>query len=95
MCIYNKLPIFIAILAMLVLPLFATYADARHQTHYRYHRQHAAPKHYYPSTRLSPDGDIIDRNGWRYRPGYGWDNTCFNINYLPSSIACGAGGGRK
>jgi hypothetical protein len=44
----------------------------------------------------SPNGDPIDRDGWRYRNG-SWDNTCFRtLDYLDSMTACsGGGGGRR
>ncbi len=27
-------------------------------------------------------------DGWRYRFGRGWDNTCINVSWLPSQFAC-------
>jgi hypothetical protein len=49
-----------------------------------------------PSLRRIVGGDYADSEGWRYRPGYSWDNTCFkNLNYLDSQFACGTGGGKR
>jgi len=31
----------------------------------------------------------VDRGGWRLRSNaIGWDNTCFDLGYLPSEFAC-------
>jgi hypothetical protein len=94
MSINNKLLIFAAAAAVLaVLPLTVS-VDAKPK---RYDR-HYARKHYdppaYPLERRAVDGSLVDRQGWRLRPGYGWDNTCFNLDYLASQFAC-TGGGRR
>jgi hypothetical protein len=34
------------------------------------------------------EGEPVDCRGWRYRAGVGWDNTCINLDYLPSMYAC-------
>ena len=64
-------------------------------------------KHYWIAHRHQPvwfrgcpvhrnaEGDLIDCQGWRYRDNAaGWDNTCFNLDYLPSMFACSSGGSR-
>ncbi len=43
--------------------------------------------------RRTVNGDIVDCNGWRLRPS-GWDNTCLNLDYLPSMYACSSPGRR-
>jgi hypothetical protein len=38
------------------------------------------------------DGSLVDCHGWRKWSGYiGWDNSCFNLDYLPSEYACSSG----
>jgi len=40
------------------------------------------------------DGSLVDCQGWRKWSGHiGWDNSCFNLDYLPSQFACGPNGG--
>ncbi len=67
-------------------PLGAT-ADAKPK---RYDR-HFAKKPYYAPLRRAADGALVDRRGWRLRPAWGWDNTCFNLDYLASQYACSNG----
>ena len=43
--------------------------------------------------RRTVNGDIVDCNGWRLR-STGWDNTCLNLDYLPSMYACSSPGRR-
>ncbi len=64
-------------------PKAASHHVARHPMHY------AAP---HGHLRASPDGDLVDEHGWRLRNGT-WDNTCFNLIYLPSQFACSSNGG--
>jgi hypothetical protein len=34
-------------------------------------------------------GELIDCRGWRLWSGsVGWDNSCFNLDYLPGQFAC-------
>src|SRR5271165_6826172 len=33
------------------------------------------------------DGTLVDCHGWRWRDNSGWDNSCFNLDYLPSQFA--------
>ncbi len=44
--------------------------------------------------RRTVDGDLVDCRGWRFRPNVGWDNTCLNVDYLPSMYACSSPGRR-
>ena len=44
--------------------------------------------------RRTVTGAIVDCHGWRLRSNaMGWDNTCFNLDYLPSMYACSPQGG--
>jgi hypothetical protein len=43
--------------------------------------------------RQTVNGDVVDCHGWRLRPS-GWDNTCLNLDYLPSMYACSSPGRR-
>ena len=45
--------------------------------------------------RRTVNGAIVDCHGWRLRSNpIGWDNSCFNLDYLPSMYACSSKGGR-
>lgn len=74
-----------AALAILAIPMAHSVNAQPRRPAYRHYGY--APGRSYPLRRL-PGGDLVDRNGWRYRPGLGWDNTCFNLDYLPSQYAC-------
>jgi hypothetical protein len=67
-------------------------AEAKTKTHHHRHvvRKSAQPS---PASRRSVDGDLVDNEGWRLRDGT-WDNSCFNLAYLPSEFACSARGRR-
>jgi hypothetical protein len=39
-------------------------------------------------------GELVDCHGWRLGNGIGWDNSCLNLDYLPSMFACGGRGRR-
>jgi hypothetical protein len=46
--------------------------------------------------RRTVDGDLVDCRGWRLRSNAtGWDNTCLNLDYLPSMYACSSRGGGR
>ena len=46
--------------------------------------------------RQTVNGDIVDCHGWRLRSNAtGWDNTCLNLDYLPSMYACSPRGGGR
>jgi hypothetical protein len=46
--------------------------------------------------RQTVNGDIVDCHGWRLRSNAtGWDNTCLNLDYLPSMYACSSRGGGR
>jgi hypothetical protein len=90
MSIFKKMAAYTTAVAVLSVPLFASSADALPRKHYRHHGYHASKS--YDSLRRVAGGALADRNGWRYRVGYGWDNSCFNIDYMLSRYACTAQG---
>jgi len=77
------------LLAVLALCQSCTAAEARTKTN---HRTVAKAQNRCP-LRVTVNGDIVDCNGWRLRQS-GWDNTCFNLDYLPSMYACSSSGRR-
>jgi hypothetical protein len=61
------------------------------RTHHRHflHRTVGCPVH------EIADGSLVDCHGWRKWSGaMGWDNTCFNLDYMPSQFACSSKGRR-
>lgn len=84
-----------AIVALFAVSIAATAADAKVKKRPR------AAGHAYNSGRVYnscpvrtlPSGELVDCHGWRRR-SIGWDNTCFNLDYLPSQYACSSRGGR-
>jgi hypothetical protein len=77
--------------AMLATPMGGTAAVAKTKTYQRY----AFQRHAGCPLRRTVNGDIVDCNGWRLRSNaIGWDNSCFNLDYLPSQFACSSRGGR-
>ena len=75
-----------SLLAVLALSMVA--AEAKTKTHHRY----VAQDQNHCPLRRTVNGDIVDCNGWRLRSNAtGWDNTCLNLDYLPSMYACSAG----
>jgi hypothetical protein len=88
----NKLVVLAAVLTPLAACLQPAFAGAKHKG-YRgyYYQQPRATREYAPSLRRIVGGDYVDREGWRYRPGFGWDNSCFRLNYLASQYACDGG----
>ncbi len=80
----KKLAALIACAAMLAAAFPGTAkagtAHHRHYLHRTFHR---------PITPYWRPGTTA---GWRYRNNYGWDNTCFNLPWLPSEFACSSHG---
>jgi len=72
-----------------VLALSVSAAEAKTKTFHRY----VAKAHNRCPVHVTVNGDIVDCNGWRLRPT-GWDNTCLNLDYLPSMYACSSSGRR-
>jgi hypothetical protein len=82
MNISNRLACLVAALTVLS---FGTVAEAAPHKHHR----HFANKPAYPSFRRTAGGTLIDSQGWRKRDNViGWDNSCLNLDYLPSMFAC-------
>lgn len=88
MSITNRLVVCGAILTLLVSPLFTTSSNAKPKRYYQRHDYGRYPPGATGPLRRNAEGDYIDRDGWRYRTGIGWDNTCLNLDYLPSAYAC-------
>jgi hypothetical protein len=79
----------VAVLAILAIPLAGAAANPQPKKHYRRHFATACPLH------RTAEGELVDCRGWRLRDNAtGWDNSCFNLDYLPSQFACGARGRR-
>lgn len=72
------------IIAMLAVSMTGATAEAKSKKYPRYVGQ--AQNHC--PVRRTVNGDLVDCNGWRLRPNVGWDNTCLNLDYLPSMYAC-------
>jgi hypothetical protein len=75
--------------AMLVAPVFDS-AQAKSKAH----RARVVKSQDHCPLRRTVDGDLVDCHGWRLRSS-GWDNSCFNLDYLPSQFACSSRGGRR
>jgi hypothetical protein len=76
------------IAALLVAPMFAE-AAARSKTYHRPHNRDPMQRAAGCPVRQLADGSLVDCRGWRKWTGsIGWDNTCFNLDYLPSQFAC-------
>ena len=83
-----------ATVAMLAAPLAPDTAEAKTKAHKGYTAQRYARTGAQSSCplRRTVNGDIVDCNGWRLRSNAaGWDNTCLNLDYLPSMYACSPG----
>jgi hypothetical protein len=74
---------FATAIALIAVPL--AQASAGDQPKARH--KHSARQEGRCPTHRTAEGEIVDCHGWRLRNGY-WDNTCFNLDYLPSSYAC-------
>jgi hypothetical protein len=86
----NKFAVIAAGVALLAAPLAGAAAEERARPHHHRHfvkRPAGCPLH------RTAEGELVDCQGWRLRPG-GWDNTCFNLDYLPSMYACSSRGRR-
>jgi hypothetical protein len=74
----------ISVLAMLATPVFA--GDwAKSNAHYW---PFSNNRSYCPVRKIA-DGSLVNCYGWRKWSGsFGWDRSCINLDYLPSSYAC-------
>ncbi len=91
MRISNKIAAIAAGFAILATPIFVAEAKPKPTPKHKMHHRHFVKKPHLRGVRYSPDGDLIDRNGWRRRTGV-WDNTCLNLDYLNSMYACSSSG---
>ncbi len=76
-----------AAFSMLVAPAFAEREAGIH------HRNYVDTQVYYPGLTGFYAGyyGVPYTYGWRHRSNArGWDNTCFNLPWLPSEFACSA-----
>ncbi len=90
MSISNRLAVLTASAAIITAQLLGHAAEAKPKTHH----QHFATRSVSCPVRRTAEGELVDCHGWRLRPGItGWDNTCFNLDYLPSQYACSSNGG--
>jgi len=83
--------------ALIAAPQLAPDAAAKTKAHKGYAGQrYARGPQYGCPLRQTINGDIVDCHGWRLRSNAtGWDNTCFNLDYLPSMYACSPRGGGR
>lgn len=78
-------------IGVLAASMFRAEAETRTNAHHRHllKMQHGCP------VREIADGSLVDCHGWRKWSGsIGWDNTCLNLDYLPSEFACSPKGRR-
>jgi hypothetical protein len=84
-----------SIVVMLAASVFAE-AEARTRKHYPPNNRDQMQNSAGCPVRQLPDGSLVDCRGWRKWSGsIGWDNSCFNLDYLPSAFACSSRGGRN
>jgi hypothetical protein len=91
------LPLAAATVALLAAPALApNAAEAKSKAYKGYAGQrYARGGQYNCPLRRTVNGTIVDCHGWRLRSNVtGWDNSCFNLDYLPSMYACSPMGGR-
>ena len=87
MIMNSKLAAIVACCAIVAAPAFANTSKVRHMRHHNYFARQAlaCPLH------RNAAGNLISCDGWRLRSSTkGWDNSCFNLDYLPSEFACSA-----
>jgi hypothetical protein len=87
-----------ATVALLAAPTLApNTAEAKSKAYKGYAGQrYARVGQYNCPLRQTVNGDIVDCHGWRLRTNAtGWDNTCLNLDYLPSMYACSSRGGGR
>ncbi len=91
---YNrKLKVLLACsIALAILDVSGALAAKAKAARRLYPRHYASMPYRCPLHRTA-EGEWVDCHGWRLRDNaIGWDNTCFNLDYLPSQFACSAGG---
>ncbi len=83
----NKLVSLAAAFALITAPLAQAAAEGQTKSHHR----HSLGKTDRCPVHRTAEGELVDCQGWRLRSG-GWDNSCFNLDYLPSQFACSSRG---
>ena len=87
-----KLTAALAACVLLAAPAISSQAKARGKTQYWVAHRHRPVWFRGCPVHRNAEGNLIDCHGWRYRDNaIGWDNTCFNLDYLPSMYACSGG----
>jgi hypothetical protein len=89
MTVGRKLGILVGCAALLAGPALSNAEVAKG------HRRHIVRRHVACPVHRNAEGELVDCQGWRKRANAtGWDNSCFNIDYLPSMYACSSKGRR-
>jgi|HubBroStandDraft_6_1064221.scaffolds.fasta_scaffold2510124_1 hypothetical protein len=84
----NKLVVFSSALIILAAPLFGATADAKTKTKTGRHYQQFVNGPLQPSVRRTANGELIDKDGWRFKNGQ-WTSDCFRtLDYMPTDFAC-------
>ncbi|MGO9487015.1 MAG: hypothetical protein ACLPX9_20995 [Rhodomicrobium sp.] len=88
MSIRNNFVSLAAAFVLVAAPLSQASAEDGTKTH----RHHSAKKPAGCPLHRTAEGELVDCQGWRLRQNAtGWDNSCFNLDYLPSQYACSRG----
>jgi hypothetical protein len=94
MNISNRLSAFTAAFAVLSALSIGVVAEAKPK--FKPHHRHFVNESRGCPVHQIADGSLVDCQGWRKWSGsIGWDNTCFNLDYLPSEFACSSKGSRR
>jgi hypothetical protein len=90
MIVTSKLAAIVACCAIVSAPAFAATHRVGHMTHHKFFAREEArcPLH------RNVYGELVSCDGWRLgSTAIGWDNSCLNLDYLPSQFACSGNGG--
>jgi hypothetical protein len=89
MTISRKFQVLAACVALFAAPALGFAEDTKNHRRHFVRKQASCPLH------RNAEGELVDCRGWRKRDtAIGWDNSCFNLDYLPSMYACSAKGRR-
>jgi hypothetical protein len=89
MMISRKFSVLAGCIALLAAPALSSAEGTKS------HHRHIARKPASCPVHRNAEGELVDCQGWRKRANVtGWDNSCFNLSYLPSMYACSARGRR-
>ena len=89
----RKLAVLIAMFAMLAAPAAARTHAGRASAHTGVYRHPCLAMPCRCPLHRTAEGELVDCQGWRLRDS-GWDNSCFDLDYLPSQFACSSGNGQ-